>query len=107
MSAFGLRDLETILQHRAAACVDESYTAKLLAGGIGSCSRKLGEETIELIIEALGQDRQRIVDEAADVLYHLLVVLLARDIGLDEVYAALEARSGQSGLQEKASRQAP
>jgi len=102
--AFTLDDLDARIALRAKASPEESYTAKLLARGVEKCAQKLGEEAVEAVIDAVGGNRQGLVGEAGDVLYHLLVVLRAADISLDEVMAELEKRTGQSGLAEKASR---
>ncbi len=83
---------------------ETSWTAKLLAKGPEKCAEKFGEEAIEAIIEATKGDRDRLTAEAADVLYHLLVMLAARDVTLAEVEAELARREGQSGIAEKASR---
>jgi len=83
---------------------DSSWTAKLLAKGPEKCAEKFGEEAIEAIIEAVKGDRARLTAEAADVLYHLLVMLAARDITLADVEQELARREGQSGLAEKAGR---
>jgi phosphoribosyl-ATP pyrophosphohydrolase len=89
---------------RRGADPDTSWTAKLLAKGPEKCAEKFGEEAVEAIVEAVKGDRDRLTAEAADVLYHLLVMLAARDVTLDEVLAELERREGTSGLAEKASR---
>jgi phosphoribosyl-ATP pyrophosphohydrolase len=104
MSSFTIRDLERRVQARAGESADVSYTRKLLDRGVNHCAKKLGEEAVEAAIAAVGEDRDRLVREAADVLYHLLVVLHARGISLEEVEAELGARSRQSGLEEKAAR---
>lgn len=104
MTAFSLRDLADLVDARAAAPPDASYTAKLLAGGPAKPAKKLGEEAVEAAIAAVQGDRAGLVGEAADVLYHLLVVLKAAEIPLDEVMAELERRTAQSGLAEKAAR---
>lgn len=83
---------------------DTSWTAKLLAKGPEKCAEKFGEEAVEAIIEAVKGDRAKLTAEAADVLYHLLVMLTARDVTLDEVLAELERREGTSGIAEKAAR---
>lgn len=83
---------------------DSSWTAKLLAQGPEKCAEKFGEEAIEAIIEAVRGDRDALTAEAADVLYHLLVMLAARDVDLQDVMAELERRQGSSGLAEKAAR---
>ncbi|MFN3170579.1 MAG: phosphoribosyl-ATP diphosphatase [Hyphomicrobiales bacterium] len=104
MSTFSLSDLEAILAERANAPADESYTASLLAAGMPKAARKLGEEAVESIVAALEGDKDQLTKEAADVLYHLLVVLRIADIPLDNVLAELARRTGQSGLAEKAAR---
>jgi len=104
MTTFTLHDLENRVRDRAQASADVSYTRKLLDRGVAQCAKKLGEEAVEAAIAAIAEDRQRMVAEAADVLYHLLVVLHARGITLDEVEAELGARTRQSGLDEKAAR---
>jgi len=81
-----------------------SYTAKLLAGGIEKCAKKFGEEATEAVIAAVQKDRGELAKESADVLYHLLVLWAASGITPQDVYAVLQAREGQSGLEEKASR---
>jgi phosphoribosyl-ATP pyrophosphohydrolase len=101
---FTLNDLEKRVQARAAASAEVSYTRKLLDRGVAHCAKKLGEEAVEAAIAAVGEDREHMIGEAADVLYHLLVVLHARGITLAEVEAELGARSRQSGLDEKAAR---
>ncbi|MCF3593789.1 phosphoribosyl-ATP diphosphatase [Rhodobacteraceae bacterium LMO-12] len=99
-----LEDLEKIILERASASADESWTAKLLAKGPEKVAEKFGEEAIEALIEAVKGDRQRLTSEAADVLFHLLVMLKSRDIALADVLEELASRQGQSGLKEKASR---
>jgi phosphoribosyl-ATP pyrophosphohydrolase len=104
MATFTLHELEKRIQDRARESADVSYTRKLLDRGINHCAKKLGEEAVEAAIAAVGEDKSRVIGEAADVLYHLLVVLHARGITLDEVEAELGARTRQSGLDEKALR---
>ena len=108
MPAFTLYDLEKRIQDRARESADagpeRSYTRKLLDRGVAHCAKKLGEEAIEVALAAVGEDRERLIAEAADLVYHLVVVLQARGVALAEVEAALAARTVQSGLQEKASR---
>jgi phosphoribosyl-ATP pyrophosphohydrolase len=99
-----LEELERIVAARATASTEESWTAKLLAKGPEKCAEKFGEESIEAIIEAIKGDRDRLTSEAADVLFHLLVMLKSRDVALADVMAELARRQGQSGLQEKAAR---
>jgi phosphoribosyl-ATP pyrophosphohydrolase len=104
MSPFTLHDLEKRVQERARESADVSYTRKLIDRGVAQCAKKLGEEAVEAAIAAIAEDRQRMIAEAADVLYHLLVVLHVRGIALDEVEAELGSRTRQSGLDEKAAR---
>ena len=94
---------ETILA-RKAADPESSWTAKLLAKGPEKCAEKFGEEAIEAIIEAVKGDRMKLTSEAADVVYHLLVMLASRDVSLADVVAELERREGVSGIAEKAAR---
>jgi phosphoribosyl-ATP pyrophosphohydrolase len=101
---FTLNDLEQRVKDRASASVELSYTRKLLDRGVSHCAKKLGEEAIETVIAAVGEDRERLVAEAADLVYHLVVVLQARGIALADVEAELAKRTVQSGLDEKASR---
>jgi len=81
-----------------------SYTAKLLAAGVEKCAKKFGEEATEAVIAAIQKDKAELAKESADVLYHLLVLWAASGITPQEVYAVLQSREGQSGLEEKASR---
>ena len=83
---------------------DSSWTAQLLAKGPEKCAEKFGEEAVEAIIEAVKGDKDGLTSEAADVLYHLLVMLASRDVPLDAVMAELARRTGQSGIAEKAGR---
>ncbi len=106
MSTFGLEDLESIVQARASAAPEESYTARLLADGIERAAKKLGEEAVEAVIAAMSGRADELTKEAADVLYHLLVVLRGAGVPLAAVMAELEGRTRQSGLSEKASRKA-
>ena len=101
---FTLHDLEQRVKERAAASAEVSYTRKLLDRGVAHCAKKLGEEAIEVALAAVGEERERLIAEAADLVYHLVVVLQARGVALAEVEAALAARTGQSGLEEKALR---
>lgn len=103
-SAPTLYDLAARVKERASASAETSYTRKLLDKGIVHCAKKLGEEAVETALAAVGEDRERVIAETADLLYHLLVVLEARGITLTEVEAALAARMSRSGLDEKASR---
>ena len=99
-----LETLAATIAARKQADPDQSWTARLLARGPEKCAEKFGEEAVEAIIEAVKGDRARLTSEAADVLYHLLVMLAARDVGLDEVLAELDRREGTSGIVEKQSR---
>jgi phosphoribosyl-ATP pyrophosphohydrolase len=99
-----LTRLAATIQSRKGADPETSWTAKLLSKGPEKCAEKFGEESIEAIIEAVKGDRDRLTAEAADVLYHLLVMLAARDVTLDEVLAELARRENVSGLDEKAAR---
>lgn len=99
-----LHDLAATIETRKGADPDSSWTAKLLAKGPEKCAEKFGEEAVEAIIEAVKNDKAGLTAEAADVLYHLLVVLAARDVALDDVLAELARRQGISGIAEKASR---
>lgn len=104
MISFSLSDLERIVAERASASPEQSWTAKLVAAGQPRAAKKLGEEAVEAVIAAISNDRKNLTDEAADLLYHLLVVLKIADIPLSDVLDELERRTGQSGLQEKESR---
>lgn len=104
MTSFSLSDLERIVAERASASPEQSWTAKLVAAGQTRAAKKLGEEAVEAVIAAISSDRKNLTDEAADLLYHLLVVLKIADIPLSDVLAELERRTRQSGLQEKESR---
>ncbi|GGL93838.1 phosphoribosyl-ATP diphosphatase [Pseudooceanicola nanhaiensis] len=99
-----LHDLAATVMARRGADPDSSWTAKLLSKGPEKCAEKFGEEAIEAIVEAVKGDRERLTSEAADVLYHLLVMLAARDVTLAEVEAELARREGTSGIAEKAAR---
>ena len=104
MTAFTLHDLEQRLQQRAQESAEVSYTRKLLDRGVAHCAKKMGEEAFETALAAVNEDKDRVTAEAADLIYHLLVVLHARGITLADVEATLAARAHQSGLDEKASR---
>ena len=99
-----LNDLAETIAQRAKADPDSSWTAKLLAKGPEKCAEKFGEEAVEAIIEAVKDNREGLIAESADVLFHLLVMLQSRGVSLDEVLAELEKRQGTSGIAEKASR---
>jgi len=99
-----LERLAATIETRKGADPDSSWTAKLLAKGPDKCAEKFGEEAVEAIIAAVKDDKANLTYEAADVLYHLLVMLAARDVDLADVLAELERREGMSGIEEKAGR---
>ena len=99
-----LNRLAETIAARKSADPESSWTAKLLAKGPEKCAEKFGEEAVEAIIEAVKGDRAKLTAEAADVIYHLLVMLTARDVTLADVEAELTRREGTSGIAEKASR---
>ena len=107
MTRFTLSDLEAIVATRATADPTQSWTAKLVAAGQDKAAKKLGEEAIEAVMAAVKNDRDNLVYESADLLYHLMVVLKIADIPLKDVMQELERRTAQTGLSEKASRQDP
>jgi len=104
MDEFTIHDLERRIDERAKAGPEVSYTRKLLDRGVAQCAKKFGEEAFETALAAVGEDRERLIAEASDLIYHLLVLLKSRAITLAEVEAALAARTHQSGLDEKAAR---
>lgn len=104
MTRFTLDDLAAIISVRAQSSAAASYTKSLLDAGPARAAKKLGEEAVELVIAAVEGDRKAIASEAADVLYHLLVVLHQNGVSLAGVLAELERRTNMSGHQEKASR---
>ena len=104
MSTGALQQLADTIAARKGADPESSWTAKLFAKGPEKCAEKFGEEAVEAIIEAVKGDRERLTSEAADVLYHLLVMLAARGITLADVEAELARREGTSGIAEKAAR---
>ena len=99
-----LQRLAATIAARAGADPETSHTAALLAKGPAKCAEKFGEEAIEAIIETVRGDREALTREAADVLYHFLVMLTASGLTLEDVLAELERREGTSGIAEKASR---
>jgi len=99
-----IHDLAATIAARKAADPDSSWTAKLLAKGPEKCAEKFGEEAIEAIIEAIKGDRAKLTSEAADAIYHLLVMCAARDVTLADIESELASRTKQSGIAEKASR---
>ena len=99
-----LEKLSQTIAARKGADPSTSWTAKLLAAGPEKCAEKFGEEAVEAIIEAVKGDKAKLTAEAADALYHLLVMCAARDVSLADIEAELAHREAQSGLAEKASR---
>ena len=104
MTKFSLLDLETIIAARAVSNDSASWTAKLIGMGIEKSAEKLGEEAIETVIAAISRDRDGVRDEAADLLYHLLVVLHMRGVDVADVMSELQRRTVQSGIDEKNAR---
>jgi len=107
MSEFTLEELAATVAARSRSRDPASYTARLIAGGPPLCARKLGEEAVEAVVAAVAGDRAALKAEAADLLYHLIVLLEASGVSFAEVKAELGRRTVQSGLEEKASRSAP
>ncbi|MGR3526631.1 MAG: phosphoribosyl-ATP diphosphatase [Paracoccaceae bacterium] len=99
-----LDDLAALIAARADADPETSWTAKLLSKGPEKCAEKFGEEAVEAIIEAVKGDNAALTSEAADVLFHLLVMLQSRHVPLSDVLAELARRQGTSGIAEKAAR---
>ncbi|RUP08440.1 phosphoribosyl-ATP diphosphatase [Hyphomicrobium sp.] len=99
-----LERLAALVHSRRSDTSGKSYTSQLLTAGTERCAKKFGEEAVEAVIAALGSDPAALKAEAADVLYHLLVLLESRNISLQEVLKVLDGRMGTSGLEEKASR---
>jgi phosphoribosyl-ATP pyrophosphohydrolase len=104
MTSFTIHDLATIIDTRAAAGGEVSYTRKLLDKGAEHCAKKFGEEAVETVIAAVENDREHLIAESADLIFHWLVLLKARGVGLAEVEEALAQRTQMSGLEEKAAR---
>ncbi|HEV3246045.1 MAG TPA: phosphoribosyl-ATP diphosphatase [Beijerinckiaceae bacterium] len=101
---FTLADLERIIAERSSASPNDSWTARLLAKGPTRVAKKLGEEAVETVIAAVENDKGALIGESADLLYHLLVLLRARGVLVQDVLDELERRRAQSGLSEKAAR---
>ena len=104
MPRFTVHDLAATIDARAASGGEASYTRKLLDKGAEHCAKKLGEEAVETVIAAVENNRDRLIAESADLLYHLLVLLKSRGVKLAEVETVLGERTSMSGLEEKASR---
>lgn len=104
MNRFTIADLAAIIDARAASGGEASYTRKLLDKGADHCAKKLGEEAVETVIAVIENNREHLIAESADLLFHLLVLLKARGIALADVEAVLAQRTQMSGLEEKAAR---
>lgn len=104
MSNDVLSRLAATIRARRTEAADKSYTRQLLDAGPERCAKKLGEEAVETVIAGVSQSDDALRAEAADLLYHLLVLLEARGVSLEDVLAVLDDRTRQSGLAEKASR---
>lgn len=102
--SFSLDDLAALITARRRDYASKSYTRSLFDAGAPRIAKKFGEEAVEAVIAAMGDDRKELTMEAADVLYHLLVLLESKDVALSEVVQELERRTSQSGLAEKAAR---
>ncbi|MBS7543595.1 phosphoribosyl-ATP diphosphatase [Ancylobacter oerskovii] len=101
-----LDDLADIVAERVAGGGPPSYTRSLVEKGVAKCAQKLGEEAVETALAAVAADTKAVVSESADLLYHLVVLLHARGISLEDIYAELGRRTARSGIEEKASRSA-
>lgn len=99
-----LARLEATIAARRGADPGSSYVAKLNARGVPKIAQKVGEEAVETVIAAMADDRAGLVGEAADLIFHLMVLLGAKDVALADVLAELDRREGVSGIDEKASR---
>ena len=104
MPRFTIYDLVATIDARAASGGEASYTRKLLDKGAEHCAKKFGEEAVETVIAAVENNREHLIAESADVLFHLLVLLKSRGVTLEDVESALAQRTSMSGLEEKAAR---
>lgn len=104
MTEFTLADLEKRIEERAGASAEQSYTRALIDKGAAHCAKKMGEEAFETAIAAVQEDKDRLVSEAADLVYHLMVLMKVRGVSLADIEAELDRRTAQSGHAEKASR---
>ncbi len=104
MADFTLGDLMQIVESRTSASAEKSYTKSLLDAGMQRCAKKFGEEAVEAVIAGMQGDREALRNEAADVLYHLMVVLKSGGVSLQDVMGELQRRTAQSGHEEKAAR---
>ena len=100
-----LEQLADTVEDRAGAAPSSSYTAKLLHQGTEKCAKKVGEEAVEMALAAMSNDREHLISETADLVYHVLVLLQSSNVPLSAVMAELEARMERGGLSEKAARQ--
>jgi len=99
-----LEDLYAVIEKRRSADPSQSHTAKLFAGGTGRIGKKVGEEAVEVVIAALDGGKEELVNESADLVYHLLVLWADNGVVPDDVWQALAARTGVSGIEEKRNR---
>jgi phosphoribosyl-ATP pyrophosphohydrolase len=99
-----LSRLEAVIRDRRTGDPDGSYVAKLTAKGRAKIAQKLGEEAVETVIAAVAQDKAALTSEAADLIFHLAILLADTGLSFDDVFAELDRRDGVSGLAEKASR---
>lgn len=104
MTQFSFHDLEEIVAKRAQVRDGSSYTASLVEKGMPRAAKKMGEEAVETIIASLAEDKNHLISESADLIYHLLVMWKIADISLDDILQELKKRTQQTGLEEKASR---
>ena len=104
VARLSIEELAEIVNARKGADPETSYTAKLLNRGVGQCAKKFGEEAVETVIASMAGEKKAICSEAADVIYHLVVLLAAADVDLEDIYAELGRREGTSGIVEKAGR---
>ncbi len=104
MPRFTIHDLAATIDARAVSGGDASYTRKLLDKGAGHCAKKLGEEAVETVIAAIENNRDHLIAEGADLMFHFLVLLKARGVRFEDIEAALAQRTAMSGLEEKAAR---
>ena len=104
MPRFTIHDLAATIDARTASGGEASYTRKLLDKGPEHCAKKFGEEAVETVIASIENNREHLIAESADVLFHLLVLLKSRGVSLEDVEAVLAQRTGMSGLEEKAAR---
>ena len=104
MSDTVLIELAATIRARRSAPAEASYTRSLLDAGIARGAKKFGEEAVETVMAAVGQDDDALKGEAADALFHLLVLLESRNIAIEDVLAVLQSRQGTSGHAEKAAR---